>query len=235
MKVSVPYETYSDQTALSFKLATTANGDSGLASPGVNVYPESDIYFETRQQFDATGQANLRVTMSTTNADVSPTFDLDKCRFIFAENLLNSTANTDVTNNPETQNEGGGALSKYITKKVKLADDFDANGLRVIIAKNLPEGATVEVYYRIQSAVDSSEFEELPYRLMDQYTPSVTSQNYNDYYDCEYRAEDITYANANATYDNFRFFSIKVVLYATNTAKAPSIKNFRAIALSWVW
>ncbi len=232
MKVSVPYETYSDQTALSFKLATTANGDSGLASPGINVYPESDIYFETRQQFDATGQANLRVTMSTTNADVSPTFDLDKCRFIFAENLLNSTANTDVTDNPETQSEGGGALSKYITKKVKLADDFDANGLRVIISKNLPEGATVEVYYKVQSAVDSTEFEELPYTLMNQYTPSVTSQNYNDYYDCEYRAEDITYANANATYDNFRFFAIKVVLYATNTAKAPTIKNFRAIALS---
>jgi hypothetical protein len=24
-------------------------------------------------------------------------------------------------------------------------------------------------------------------------------------------------------------------LYSTNTAKAPTIKNFRAIALSWVW
>ena len=170
--------------------------------------------------------------MSTTNTDVSPTFELDKCRFIFAENLLNSKANTDVTSNPETQNEGGGALSKYITKKVKLADDFDATSLRVILSKNLPEGASVEVYYRVQSGVDSSEFEDLPYVLMDQYTPSVTTQNYTDFYDCEYRAEDIVYANADATYDNFRYFAIKVVLYSTNTAKAPSIKNFRAIALS---
>ena len=67
---------------------------------------------------------------------------------------------------------------------------------------------------------------------MDQYTPSLVSQNYTDFYDCEYRAEDITYVNADTTFDNFRFFAIKVVLYSTNTAKTPSIKNFRAIALS---
>ena len=231
MKVSAPYETYSKDTSLSFQLSTTANGESSLGT-AKNIYPEADINFETRQQFASSGQANLRVTMSTTNTDVSPTFELDKCRFIFAENLLNSKANTDVTSNPETQNEGGGALSKYITKKVKLADDFDATSLRVILSKNLPEGASVEVYYRVQSGVDSSEFEDLPYVLMDQYTPSVTTQNYTDFYDCEYRAEDIVYANADATYDNFRYFAIKVVLYSTNTAKAPSIKNFRAIALS---
>ena len=67
---------------------------------------------------------------------------------------------------------------------------------------------------------------------MNQITPVTTTQNYTDFYDCEYRAEDITYANADATYDNFKFFAIKVVLYSTNTAKAPTIKNFRAIALS---
>ena len=231
MKVSAPYETYSKDTSLSFQLSTTANGSSSLGTAR-NVYPESDINFETRQQFAASGEANLRVTMSTTNTDVSPTFELDRCRFIFAENLLNSTANTDVTNNPETLNEGGGALSKYITKKVKLADDFDATALRVILSKNLPEGALVEVYYKVQSGVDSSEFDDLPYVLMNQITPVTTTQNYTDFYDCEYRAEDITYANADATYDNFRFFAIKVVLYSTNTAKAPTIKNFRAIALS---
>ena len=237
MKVSVPYETYSRDTKLSFQLSTTANGSSKTFNaselgPAKNVYPEADINFENRQMFADSRQANLRVIMSTTNADVSPTFELDKCRFIFAENLLNSKANTDVTNNPETQNESGGALSKYITKKIKLADDFDATSLRVILSKNLPEGASVEVYYRVQSGVDQSEFEELPYVLMNQITPTVTSQNYTDFYDCEYRAEDITYVNAENTFDNFRYFAIKVVLYSTNTAKPPTIKNFRAIALS---
>ena len=104
--------------------------------------------------------------------------------------------------------------------------------MRVILSKNLPEGSSIEVYYRVQSAVDSTEFENLPYTLMTQYTPTVTSQNYNEYYDCEYRADDIVYTNADATYDNFRYFQIKVVFHTTNTAKAPTIKNFRAIALS---
>ena len=231
MKVSAPYETYTKETSISFSLATTANGDSGL-SAGKPIYPGSDVYFETRQQFVADNEANLRITMATTDTDVSPTFDLDRCRFIFAENLIESSSNTTVTNNPETLNEGGGALSKYVIKKVKLADDFDATHLRVILSKNLPEGSSIEVYYRVQSAVDSTEFENLPYTLMTQYTPTVTSQNYNEYYDCEYRADDIVYTNADATYDNFRYFQIKVVFHTTNTAKAPTIKNFRAIALS---
>jgi len=231
MKVSAPYETYSDKTTLSFELGTTANGDSSM-SKGIKVYPEADINFETRKQFTASAEANLRVRMSTTDADVSPTFDLDSCRFIFAENLIESSANTTVTDRPETLNEAGGAQSKYITKKVKLADDFDATGLRVILAKNLPEGSSIQVYYRVQSAVDSSEFDNLPYTEMTQYTPSVVSQNYTDYYDCEYRADEITYENATSTYDNFRYFQIKVVFHSTNTSKVPTVKNFRAIALS---
>ena len=231
MKISAPYQTHSKTTSLTFDLSTTANGGSSLGTAR-NVYPGADINFDERQKFSATGEANLRVTMATTNADVSPVFDLKRCRFIFVENLINASSNSEITVNPETQNEGGGAQSKYITKKVKLGDDFDATSLRVIISKNLPEGASVEVYYRVQSSVDSTEFEDLPFVLMDQYTPSLVSQNYTDFYDCEYRAEDITYVNADTTFDNFRFFAIKVVLYSTNTAKTPSIKNFRAIALS---
>ena len=50
MKVSAPYETYTKDTSISFSLATTANGDSGL-SAGKPIYPGSDVYFETRQQF----------------------------------------------------------------------------------------------------------------------------------------------------------------------------------------
>ena len=39
---------------------------------------------------------------------------------------------------------------------------------------------------------------------------AVTSQNYNEYYDCEYRADDIVYTNGDATYDNFRYLKLKL-------------------------
>ena len=52
---------------------------------------------------------------------------------------------------------------------------------------------------------------------------------FNEY---EYFADNITYTQGNATYDNFNGFSIKIVMYSTSTAAAPSFRNFRAIAFA---
>ena len=67
---------------------------------------------------------------------------------------------------------------------------------------------------------------------MTQVTDSITSQSVLEYYDCEYKAEDITYSAGDTSFDTFRYFQIKIVLFTTNTANAPTVKNLRAIALS---
>jgi len=233
IRVDAPIETFSDRTTASFSLGLKANGSSDLDSY-FNMIPNSDLYLPNRKVFDATTDANLKITMSTTDADLTPTFELDRSRFIFIENLINSTSNTEVTSRPETLASDGGATSKYITKKVTLKEDFDADSLRVIIAKNLPAGSSVKVFYRVQSDIDNSDFESLPFIEMTKVTEDVVNQNITEYYDCEYKADNITYTAEESSFEEFRYFQIKLVLFATNTAKAPTVKNLRAIALSWI-
>jgi hypothetical protein len=133
---------------------------------------------------------------------------------------------------PETLSSGGGALSKYITRKVTLNDGFDATSLRVYLQENLPQGSSIQVYYRVQAATDSDKLENKPWILMTQTGASSTNQNPTEYYDYEYKVNGVSYTSGGVTYTNFRTFAIKIVLYSTNPANAPTAKNLRAIALS---
>ena len=231
LRFDVPFDTYTKNTSLRFQLAVKANGSSDL-DPYIDIIPGQTNYLNNRKVFSANTDANLKITMSTTDDKFSPTIDLDRARFIFIEHLINATSNTNVTSFPETLPLGGGASSKYITKKVTLEEGFDANALRVFLAKNLPSGASVKVYYRVQADIDNSDFNDIPFVEMTQVTDIRTAQNISDFYDCEYKAQNISYTSEEATFDDFRYFQIKIVMFATNTSKVPLIKNLRAIALS---
>jgi len=137
-----------------------------------------------------------------------------------------------VASYPETLSSGGGALSKYILRKVTLSDGFDATSLRVYLQQNLPQGSSIQVYYRVQAATDSDKIENKSWKLMTQTGVSSTNQNATEYYDYEYKADAISYTSGSVSYTTFRTFAIKVVFYSTNPANAPSVKNLRAIALS---
>ena len=67
---------------------------------------------------------------------------------------------------------------------------------------------------------------------MTQVTPSTVSQSISEFYDCEYKAENISYTSEESIFNEFSYFQIKVVLFSTNPARSPLLKNFRAIALS---
>ena len=98
----------------------------------------------------------------------------------------------------------------------------------MIISKNLSKSALVEVYFRVQNDLDTSSFTEIPFQLMTQVTPfkAVSQSNY-EYYDCEYKAENITYSSQDIEYDSYRYFQVKIVLFSNNTLNAPTVKNLR--------
>jgi len=96
----------------------------------------------------------------------------------------------------------------------------------------LPQGSSIEVYYRVLSATDSDKIENKPFTLMTQTGVSSTNQNLAEYYDYEYKADAISYTSGAVTYTNFKTFAIKIVFYSTNPVNAPTVKNLRVIALS---
>ena len=105
---------------------------------------------------EKTYTANVKSTwitaaLITEDSLVSPVIDLRRKSSYFIENLINN----DVTNEQYTY---GNALSKYISKKVVLADGQDAEDLRVTLTAYRPSGANVYVYAKLASSGDPEEF-----------------------------------------------------------------------------
>ena len=230
-RLNIPYEIISPSANISFEIGTKANGSATLGNY-IDLIPNSEIYLQNRKTLSTAADANVRVSMRTTDADISPVFDVSKSSIVVIKNLLDSTAAANVTSFPETLSSGGGAESKYLTRKVTLNEGFDATSLRVYLQQNLPAGSSFQIFYKVQAAEDSGVFETKPWVQMTLNGTATNNQNTNEYYDYEYRAYNISYVSEGVNYDNFRTFAIKIVFFSTNPANAPTAKNLRVIALS---
>jgi hypothetical protein len=230
-RLTIPYDSVATSANISFELATKNNG-AAVLSDYVGIIPNSNIILDQRKVANTAADANVKISMFTTNPDVSPYVDVSTSTYVAIKNLLESPAAANVTSYPETLSSGGGAASKYLLRKVTLNDAFDATALRVYLQQNLPQGSSIQVYYRAVAATDSDKIENKPWVLMTQSGVSSVNQNASEYYDYEYKVNNVTYTSSGVTYTNFRTFAIKIVFFSTNPAAAPTVKNLRAIALS---
>jgi hypothetical protein len=96
--------------------------------------------------------AFFKAEFNTASTLVSPVIDLRRKSSYFIENLINN----DLTNEQYTY---GNALSKYISKKVILADGQDAEDLRVTLTAFRPINSDITVYAKFQNAGDIEAFE----------------------------------------------------------------------------
>lgn len=149
----------------------------------------------------------------------------------------NITSNTTIVLNSEYDSTGGPCLARYITKPIVLADGFDAGDLRVFLGSNEPSGTKVEVFYKILSGSDITDFKERPYQKMECFNPTVSpSTNKNEFREYEFRPsltqDYVTYtSDAGVVYDSFNTFSIKVLMTSEDPAVVPRVKDLRIIAL----
>jgi hypothetical protein len=142
----------------------------------------------------------------------------------------------------ELNSKGGTAAARYITRRVNLADGFDANMIRVYLTAYQPIETNIEVYYRVLADEDETLFEERPYVRMisvqqgnESILNAAKSQVTTDFIEYLYRPStlDCSYLGTDGvTYNNFKTFSIKVVMRSSDTNYIPIIKDFRAIALA---
>jgi len=147
-----------------------------------------------------------------------------------------ATRNASAIISGETNSFGGNYLARYISRRVTLNDGFDSSDLRVFLTAYKPPATDIQVYYKILNEEDSDDFDTKTYRRMLQKTPSgVTSANYNDYIEYEYRpslnTDSILYTSGTTTYETFKHFAIKIVLSSTDTTLVPKVRDMRAIAL----
>ena len=141
--------------------------------------------------------------------------------------------------NGEDKKVGGNGKTRYITRRVTLADSFESGDLRVYLTAYRPSGSGINVYYKILSASDVDNFENKEYQLMTELdNENFASTNELDYREFTFAPgilnqanNSVTYTSGSTTYDKFKTFSIKIVMTGADTTDVPKIRDFRAVAL----
>ena len=147
------------------------------------------------------------------------------------------TTPATVVLNSEYDASGGICDAKYITKAITLADGFDAGDLRVFLSANKQGSSEVQVYYKILSGTDETQFKDREYQKMECFNPTTTSSpNDYEYREYEYRPSltdnSVSYTSADGiSYTSFKTFAIKIVMTSNDKAIVPKVKDLRIIAL----
>jgi hypothetical protein len=142
----------------------------------------------------------------------------------------------------ETNASGGPALSRYITRKVVLADGFNSNMIRVYFTAYQPRESNIEVYYKVLAEEDPDLFENRPYiRMLNVQQGNETllnnkkSQVTTDFFEYLFipPTGEISYTGSNSVvYNDFKTFAIKIVLRTSNPSYSPIIRDLRVLALA---
>jgi hypothetical protein len=157
----------------------------------------------------------------------------------------NATGSGSATNSgltftlAETGTIGGGALARYVSKVINLADGFDATNLHVTLDINRPTGTNVYVYYKALPTEATTSIASQSWIQMTQLvsgvakTIPVSSGNY-DFQEYTWYPSG-AYTNglpANAPISpKFNAFQVKIVMTSSDKTLTPRLKNLRVIAL----
>ena len=175
----------------------------------------------------------IRVTMNSIDQHVSPVVDLERISAILVKNKIDVYSSG--INTTELTAYGGTAQAKYITRRVTLADGFDATGLNINLLVNRRPGTSIKVYYKVLNKYDTTDFDDRTYVEIPQTTlagDTVLTSTPDQYAEENYQALNISYANGAASYNDFNVFAIKIVFFSSNQSVVPQIKALRATAVT---
>jgi hypothetical protein len=235
------------RTNIGYEVKAAAN-DSFTLSDWAGLYASDTYYFtEEKKVYGKTHELNdlagarsnqVRVTFDSNSEYVSPVLNLGATHTIYIDNLIN--ANTS----GETAASGGQALNKYISQTITLADGQDAEDLKVFLTAYRPPNTDVLVYIKMLHQSDGDTLAQKSWVAMEKngdgdsvYSSISNRFNYREF---TYNIPDaiktgpdgqVQYTANGITYTGYKYFAIKIVLTATNSAVVPRGADLRAIAL----
>ena len=216
---------------ITYSARTRAKSGGALSSKSVQQNKNS--YYDTERTINSASTDEIRLTATLINNSefTSPVLDASRVSAYVIKNIVNNT--TDITI-PETTSTSGDAKGRYISRRVTLAEGFDATQLKAFIKVNRQPGTSVEVYYKAISSDDSGEFDTRPYIQMTRVDTGgdINTAGRFDFIEDEYSANSVAYTSSTGSHDSIRTFAIKVVFYSSNPAIVPKIKDLRVVALS---
>lgn len=209
-----------------------------------NYLNDKTYYIRSKSNDFNRNSFELTVNMETSSENTSPVIDHEISSIMAVEYFVNSDATNETTNL-------GNASSKYISKRVELADGLDAEDFRLLLTAYKPTGTDIKVYARFQSQFDGRNFNQVEWTELVLKPETDTTSSLANRFD--YREYDFSlgttaklsgegaWSNSGtinyideigAVYKDFKFFSLKIVMLSSGHNIVPRIKDLRAIALS---
>lgn len=161
--------------------------------------------------------AIISVTVNTAGSGYTrpPSFVISQPPFGGSQATLSSIIDKI---NSELLPANGNALSRYITKQIKLAAPSTGIRLRSNIAST-PD-TTVDWYIKTSLGDSTEEFDNLPWTLLQCDTKRNKSLNISEMYEYEFYAEDLP---------DFVTYKLKAVLSSKRLNVTPYVKDFKVI------
>lgn len=176
--------------------------------------------------------------------DVSPMIDHEISNITAYEYFVNANTSGET-------GEFGSALSKYISKKVELADGLDATDVRTFLTTYRPPGTDIKVYVKVQSSTDSRRFADVEWTELlprSELNAFSSSADRFDYREIEYQLDTTAKTAGQGAWSNngiiryidptggihnsYKYFSVKIVMLSNGHNVVPRIADMRTLALS---
>jgi len=210
-----------DNVNITYDLPLQFNSNNHFNEKGVVLYSTSN---------DPTGSKSfdLNVNMENGgNATSSPFIDMEISKLLaYQYTLSNTSADT----------------SKYISKTIELSSDLDAEDLELTLTGYRPLGSDIKVYLKAQSPFDGASFDTLDWtelELFEGVGVFSNKSNIKDYKEYKYKVPTTAqnggvweYTSDNGTFTEYRRFAIRIDLLSSEISNAPTVKDYRAIALT---
>lgn len=167
---------------------TSSSGASAAGSTFADILPvvrqfapsEQAIYSASNEAaFTGSGRLakksfRTRFNISTEDKDLTPVVPLYRNAMITRNFLINNDSTGETGNN-------GNATSKFISRRVRLADGQEAEDCRLSVALKQPPGSQFKIYFKGQSPEDDGDFyEDIPWvemQLIAGQTAGVSASN----------------------------------------------------------
>ena len=237
------YQTIHINSSNALPTGTNLDWSIKLLDASTGLIDTNFSYIVTDVDFDATSlkaikpkEANgsvpsiiLQAELSTNSSALSPIIDISGLSTIFAKNKINNALSTD-----ELSARGGLALARHLTKKVTLADGFDASNLVTTLDAYIPPGTAVRVYYRTLPSGIITSLEDVNWIAMVLNNSVTASTNVDDFKELTFYPPN-AFTNYGVPIDNpisprFNTWQIKIVFVSANEAITPRVRDLRCIS-----
>lgn len=103
------------------------------------------------------------LTLSSNFTDTSPVVDVNPASILIQKNIINNISTNENT-------RYGNAQCKYVSKRLELAEDLDAEDIKVYVKAYRPASTDIEVYAKVLNQADSETFEDKDWSKLDMVT-----------------------------------------------------------------